>query len=48
MFNRHFSLRAEACNLNDVEDFANDESIPFFSLEGQFAFLIQSEGDQKE
>lgn len=36
--NRHFNLRAEAYNLYDVEDFANDESISFFSLGGQFVF----------
>ncbi len=38
MLNRHFSLRAEAYNLFDVEDFANDESILTFNLGGQFVF----------
>jgi len=38
MLNRHFGLRAEACNLFDVEDFANDESVSFFSMGGQFVF----------
>jgi hypothetical protein len=38
MLNRHFALRAEAYNLNEVEDFANDESIIFYNLGGQFVF----------
>ncbi len=38
MLNRHFSLRAEAYNLFDVEDFANDESISSFNLGGNFIF----------
>lgn len=38
MLNRHFGLRAKACNLFDVEDFADDESVLFFSLGGQFVF----------
>ncbi len=38
MLNRHFGLRAEACNLFDVEDFANDESVLFFSVGGQIVF----------
>ncbi len=36
--NKSFSLRAEAFNLFDVEDFANDESVSFFSLGGQYTF----------
>jgi len=36
--NQHFSLRADAYILEDVEDFANDESISIFSLGGQFYF----------
>ena len=38
MLNRQFGLRAEASNLFDVEDFADDESVLFFSLGGQFVF----------
>lgn len=38
MLNRHFGLRAEACQLFDVEDFANDESITTFNLGGQILF----------
>ena len=38
MLNRHFSLRAEAYNLFDVEDFADDESILSFNLGGNFIF----------
>lgn len=38
MLNRHFGFRAGAYNLFDVEDFANDESVSFFSLGGQFVF----------
>jgi hypothetical protein len=38
MLNRHFSLRAEAYNLFDVEDFANDESISSLNLGGNFIF----------
>ena len=38
MLNRYFGLRAEAYNLFDVEDFANDESIQVFNLGGQFTF----------
>ncbi len=36
--NQHFSLRADAYILEDVEDFANDESISIFSLGGQYLF----------
>ncbi len=35
---QHFSLRADAYILEDVEDFANDESILIFSLGGQYLF----------
>jgi hypothetical protein len=38
MLNRYFSLRAEAYNLLDVEDFANDESISSLNLGGNFIF----------
>ena len=38
MLNRYFGFRAEAYNLFDVEDFANDESVSVFSLGGQFIF----------
>ena len=38
MLNRHFGLRAEACQLFDVEDFANEESITTFNLGGQILF----------
>ncbi len=38
MVNRHFSLRAEAYNLFDVEDFANDESISSVILGGSVIF----------
>ncbi len=38
MLNRHFSLRAEAYNLFDVEDFVDDESISSFNLGGNFIF----------
>lgn len=36
--NRHFSLRAEAYNLFDVEDFVDDESISSLNLGGNFTF----------
>jgi hypothetical protein len=38
VINRNFSLRAEGYNLREVEDFANDESITFISVGGQFVF----------
>jgi len=38
MLNRHFGLRAEAYQLFDVEDFANDESITTFNFGGQLLF----------
>ena len=38
VLNRHFSLRAEAGNLFDVEDFADDESISFVVLGGNVIF----------
>ena len=38
MLNRHFSLRAEAYNFFDVEDFVDDESISSFNLGGNFIF----------
>ena len=38
MLNRHFSLRADALVLHEVEDFANDESISSFTLGGHFVF----------
>ncbi|MCP4407130.1 MAG: porin family protein, partial [Gammaproteobacteria bacterium] len=38
MLNRHFSLRAEAYHLFDVEDFADDESISSLNLGGHFIF----------
>lgn len=38
MLSRHFSLKAEAYNLFDVEDFADDESISVLNLGGQFIF----------
>ncbi len=36
--NRYFSLRAEAYNFFDVEDFVDDESVSFFGLGGKFVF----------
>ena len=36
--NRHFGLKAEAYRLFDVEDFADDRSLTFFNLGGQFYF----------
>ncbi len=38
MINQHFSLRLRASNLLDVEDFADDESVSFYSFGGQFVF----------
>ena len=38
MINHNFSVKAEAYNLFDVEDFADDESISIFNLGGQFVF----------
>ncbi|MDH3761309.1 MAG: porin family protein [Gammaproteobacteria bacterium] len=38
MLNQHFSLRAGAWKLHEVEDFANDESITVVSFGGQFVF----------
>lgn len=38
MLNRNFSIKAEAFNLIDVEDFANDESISILNVGGQFIF----------
>ena len=38
MLNRHFSLRAEAYNFFDVEDFADDESISSVFLGGNVIF----------
>ncbi len=38
MLNRYFSIKAEAYNLFDVEDFADDESISIVNLGGQFVF----------
>lgn len=38
MLNRHFGLRAAVSHLFDVEDFADDESVSFLSLGGQFTF----------
>ena len=38
MLSRHFSLRAEAYNLFDVEDFANDESISSLNFGGNVIF----------
>ena len=38
MLNRHFGFRAEAYNLFDVEDFANDEDVSVFNLGGQLVF----------
>ena len=38
MLNRNFSIKAEAYNLFDVEDFADDESITIVNLGGQFVF----------
>jgi opacity protein-like surface antigen len=38
MLNQHFSLRAEAYNLFDVEDFVDDESISSLNLGGNFIF----------
>lgn len=38
MLNRNFSIKAEAYNLFDVEDFANDETISTLNIGGQFVF----------
>lgn len=38
MLNRNFSIKAEASNLFDVEDFADDESISTLNIGGQFVF----------
>jgi len=38
VLNRHFSLRADAQVLREVEDFANDESVSLFTLGGHFIF----------
>lgn len=38
MLNRYFGFRAEAYNLFDVEDFANDEDVSVFNLGGQLVF----------
>ena len=38
MLNPNFGLRAEIYRLDRVEDFANDESLNFFTLGGQFVF----------
>lgn len=38
ILNRHFSLKAEAFNFFDVEDFANDESISSVFFGGNFIF----------
>lgn len=38
MLNRHFGLKAEAYQLFDVEDFADDRSVIFYNFGGQFLF----------
>ena len=38
MLNRRFGLKAEAYQLFDVEDFADDRSVSFYNLGGQFVF----------
>ncbi len=38
MLNPHFGLRFKAGSLLDVEDFADDESVYFYSFGGQFVF----------
>lgn len=38
MLNKNFSIKAEASNLFDVEDFANDETISTLNFGGQLVF----------
>ena len=38
MLNQRFGLKAEAYQLFDVEDFADDRSVSFYNLGGQFVF----------
>lgn len=38
MLNKNFSIKAEAANLFDVEDFADDETISTLNIGGQFVF----------